>query len=403
MGGIIKKIFHRGKKKNVAPIPDNLFVSLMSAVTDADIAANRRLTQRMKTHVWRTPPTSFMFFTLCCTDFLAGGFKTHMDLIYAIYKKLHAKIYVCLVPEPYPADLELFYAGLKKYYPDLQLQVLSIDQAHNTDTDVCIALNVATIEAIRYNRCREKYLHAMDYEPMFFASGVESAIFDFIYSQGFFTFTNSMALKKIYSDMNPGTPVFRYVPGIDSIYFGARPARGDDMPRRIVVYARPAVPRNAFALLVPVFKSVKREFGDNVEIILVGQNFDVERYGLAGICTNLGKLNSLDDLAALYKTCDMGISLITTPTFSYMHLQLMASGACLVTNGQSGVGDLLVDGENAVVVPPVPSIMADRICQLLRRPDRLQKIARNGRQTVAEYNWDKCFDSIIDFIVGPKD
>lgn len=400
MSNLIKKIFHKKHKRKYV---DNLFVTCTNNITVTDILNNRAFTDNMKKHVWHQPPKSFMFFSLCSLDFLAGGFKTHMDLIDAIHKKLDAKIYICFIPSVAPDILEKFQCGMAKYYPGLQMEIVSVDMAHTIRTDVCISLGIATGEAIRYNLCREKYLHAMDYESLFYSSGTESTITDFLYSQGFFVFTNSLALKKIYQDKNPNTPVFRYVPGIDAIYHPRAGKIGQSDNIRLVVYARPGIPRNAFSLLVPVFKSLKREFADMLEIILVGQSFDLDEFELSGVCTNLGKLNSLDELAQLYRTCDMGISLITTPTFSYMHLQLMASGLCLITNEQSGVQDFLHDGENAVVVPPIPNIISHRISDLIKHPSKMHRIAQNGYNTVCDFSWDKCFNSIIEFIINPKE
>lgn len=400
MSKLIKKIFHKKSKRTYH---DNIFVTCTQNLTMADIVANRKFTDNMKKHVWQTPPKRFMFFSLCSLDFLAGGFKTHMDLISAIHNRLGAKIYICFVPDVAPEILARFRTGVKKYYPDLDMEIVSVDAAHNIETDVCISLGVATGEAIRYKKCKEKYLHAMDYESMFYSSGTESTITDFLYSQGFYVFTNSAALKTIYQRLNPTTPVFRYVPGIDDIYHPTPIKETNSNTIRLVVYARPGIPRNAFSLLVPVFKTLKQQFPDILEIILVGQSFDISDYGLGGICTNMGKLNSLDELAQLYRSCDMGISFITTPTFSYMHLQLMASGLCLITNDQAGIQDFLVDGKNAVVVPPIANIIASRIGELIHNPKKMRSIADNGCKSVSGFTWDKCFASIIDFIISPKD
>ncbi|MBR2510932.1 MAG: glycosyltransferase [Alphaproteobacteria bacterium] len=399
MSKLLRKIFH---KKHKSLYHENAFVTWTKNLSMSDIEANRKFTKNMQGHVWKTPPKRFMFFSLCSLDFLAGGFKTHMDLMQAIHDRLNAKIYICFIPEASEKRIEQFNLGMQKYYPNLNAEIVSVNMAHNIETDVCISLGMATSEAIKYNKCKEKYLHAMDYEALFYSSGTESTITDFLYSQGFYVFTNSLALKKIYQNLNPGTPIFRYVPGIDEIYYPDSHKKTNTSKFKMVVYARPGIPRNAFSLLVPVFKSLKQEFMDKLEIILVGQTVKLSDYGLKGVCTALGKLNSLSDLAQLYRSCDMGISLITTPTFSYMHLQLMASGICLITNDQCGVSDFLEDGKNAVVVPPVANIIASRISELIRDPEKMHSIAHNGQKTVAGFTWDKCFGSIIDFITQPK-
>lgn len=400
MSSFIRRIFKKNKHKHNS-YNIGSYVQLVDSIKDADIENNKIFCRNMLNHKWAETPKNFMFFNLYSLEFLAGGYKTHMDLISYIYTKLKAKIYMCFVPDITSEQRIAFEEQLHKFYPDLHITILSIHDAHQITTDVCISLGIATVEAIKYQKCKEKYLHAMDDETLFFPSGSESTILNFLYSQGFFVFANSEALKEIYAQKNINTPVYHYIPGIDSRYCPTNKAK-NNRTYKIIVYARPAVSRNAFSLIVPVIKRLKDEFGRKIKIELVGQDFDVGKYGLHGLCVNLGRLSSLDRLAEVYRESDIGISMITTPTFSYLHLQLMASGVCLVTNQQAGVKNFLFDKKNAVVVPPIPNIISSRIANLLNNPDQMRAIANNGNATVKDFTWDKCFSSIINFITKPK-
>lgn len=397
---MLKKLFrfmhHKRKYK------DNLFVKCVDDLTQKDIITNQTFVKNMYNHVWSEPPKSFMFFSLYSLDFLAGGYKTHMDLINAIHNRLNAKIYICFVPEQSDEKIAEFKRGLIKYYPELNVTILSINDAQKTETDVCISLGLATVQAIKYDKCKEKYLHAMDNEALFWSSGTESAITDFLYSQGFYVFANSVGLKHVYQQHNPNAMVLQYRPGIDDIYYPESQKKFIKDKYKLIIYARPAVPRNAFALIVSVIKLLKNNIGDKLDILLVGESFDLDKYGLKGLCTNLGRFNSLKELSELYRSCDVGISFITTPTFSYLHLQLMSSGVCLVTNENVGSSDFIIDEKNAIVVPPIPNVIASRIADVINNPKKLEKISCEGRKTVQNFTWDRCFDQIIDFIVQPK-
>lgn len=395
---MLKKLFRF--KRHI--YKESLFVQCVNDLTSEDIEQNKKFVKNMYKHVWQKQPKSFMFFSLFSLEFLAGGYKTHMDLISAIHNKLNAKIYICFVPEQSDENIVKFNSCLKKYYPDLDVTILSIKEAQQTETDVCISLGIATAQAIKYNKCKEKYLHAMDNEALFWVSGTESTITDFLYSQGFYVFANSAGLKNVYQQHNPDSVVLQYRPGIDDIYYPDLQKSFVKDIYKMVIYARPSVARNAFKLVVPVIKTLKKRFGDKLEILLVGENFDLAKYGLNGVCTNLGRFNSLIELSNLYRTCDIGISFITTPTFSYLHLQLMASGVCLVTNENVGSRDFIVDDKNAIVVPPVPNVVAERIEKILNNPKKLKQIACAGHVTVEDFTWDKCFDQIINFIIRPK-
>lgn len=125
-----------------------------------------------------------------------------------------------------------------------------------------------------------------------------------------------------------------------------------------------------------------------MEIYSVGEDYEPSRYALDGVVVNLGVFSDMNRLAEIYRDADIGVAFISTPTYTYQHLEYMASGLGLIANNQPGVSDFLKDGENAVLCPAFPSLAAAKIVELINNPDKLEKISKAGLATVQEFTWE---------------
>jgi glycosyltransferase involved in cell wall biosynthesis len=65
----------------------------------------------------------------------------------------------------------------------------------------------------------------------------------------------------------------------------------------------------------------------------------------------------------------------------------MASGMATVSNENQWTTWLLRDGENALLSPPIPSLVAERIGRLVDDRDLRARIARAGAERVAAVDW----------------
>ena len=118
---------------------------------------------------------------------------------------------------------------------------------------------------------------------------------------------------------------------------------------------------------------------------------------------NLGLLGSLDEVADLYRKCDIGLVFMFTPHPSYQPFEYMACGCATVTNINESNLWLLKDKENAILTEPVISCVADNIIKLLNNDDMRNRIVENGLKTVEKVNWDDELEKIIEFIKNPLD
>ena len=130
-------------------------------------------------------------------------------------------------------------------------------------------------------------------------------------------------------------------------------------------YARPSTARNSFGLGLAALIALERVHRDRVEIICAGENWSPAQFGLTGRIRNLGVLGSLDDVAALYRSCDIGLVFMHTKHPSYQPFEFMASGMATVSNINPATNWLLRDGENCLLTPPLPTPTAERLGRLM--------------------------------------
>jgi len=128
---------------------------------------------------------------------------------------------------------------------------------------------------------------------------------------------------------------FVFEPTINDGLRGAlEAARSDPRPRkkRIVVYARPSTPRNAFALVCEGLRAWAWSDPRALEWEIVAPGELTGELDLGPLkLRSLGKL-SITDYADLLATSALGVSLMVSPHPSYPPLEMAAMGMSVVTN-----------------------------------------------------------------------
>jgi glycosyltransferase involved in cell wall biosynthesis len=156
---------------------------------------------------------------------------------------------------------------------------------------------------------------------------------------------------------------------------------------RVFFYGRPTNPRNAFGLGLAALRRLKQTHGERVEIVCAGEDWSPGQYGMADVLENLGMLEDLDAVANLYRTCDIGLVFMFTRHPSYQPMEFMASGMATVSNENPWTAWLLRDGENALLAPPVPSLVAERIGRLVDDRELRKRIGRAGVEQAGRTSW----------------
>jgi glycosyltransferase involved in cell wall biosynthesis len=167
---------------------------------------------------------------------------------------------------------------------------------------------------------------------------------------------------------------------------------------RVFFYGRPKTSRNAFGLGIAALAQLKRDYGERVEVICAGENWNPSQFGLAGKISNLGVLQSLDEVAALYRSCDIGLVFMFTKHPSYQPFEFMASGMATVSNINPATTWMLRDGENCLLTPPLPTPTAERLGRLVVDSELRGRIAAAGMKEVGRYRWEEQIEAVWEAI-----
>jgi glycosyltransferase involved in cell wall biosynthesis len=184
-----------------------------------------------------------------------------------------------------------------------------------------------------------------------------------------------------------GNPAVSFLPAVDTDRFHP-PATARTHDRvRIFFYGRPWVARNAFALGLRSLRLVKERYGRRVEILCAGGDWSPGQYGVADIIDNLGMLDSLDAVAELYRSCDVGLVFMLTRHPSYQPLEFMASGMATVSNTNPHTAWLLRQEQNALLAPPIASLVAEQLGRLVEDRKLRERLVAAGLDQVRGVRW----------------
>jgi len=259
-----------------------------------------------------------------------------------------------------------------------------IDSLPKSDLAFCTFWTSAYL-MLRFNKTKRKYYFIQDYEPLFYPGGSTYALAESTYRFGFRGLVNTPGLLAAVNTRH-GMNGISFIPAVDeSVYYPAKNKKKSNKVR-IFFYARPNNPRNAFNLGILIIQSLIIKYGSKIEIVTAGAKWDEKDYGLKGHIINFGLLGSLEEVAELYRSCDIGFVYMLSKHPSYQPFEFMASGMATVTNNNEDNLWLLRDGENCLLGEPSPADMADKIGQLIDNKMLREKIARNGYKSLG-YTW----------------
>lgn len=302
------------------------------------------------------------------------------------------------------ADVDALQSEIAVTFPNLgsaELVLFDLDRDRvedlpATDIGVCTFWASAYL-LLRFNQAKRKYYFIQDYEPLFYLPGSTSALAESTYRFGFTGIVNTPGLLHALRARHAVAGV-SFVPAVDSRYYYPAPERQDGRVR-VFFYARPGQPRNAFELGLLVIEELLRRHGDRIEVVTAGSEWDEGRFGLGSRITNLGLLGSLEEVGALYRTCQIGFVYSLSKHPSYQPFEFMASGMATVTNRNEDTFWLLRDGANCLLAEPSPASMAEKLGLLIEDRPLRERISRGGLASV-ETDWDPQIERIWGYVAN---
>jgi GT2 family glycosyltransferase len=260
----------------------------------------------------------------------------------------------------------------------------NLDDLPECDIAIC-TFWVSAYLLLKFNKAKRKYYFIQDYEPLFYQAGSTYALAESTYRFGFRGLVNTPGLLAAVNQRH-GMEGISFIPAVDQTQYRPLTYQRADKKVRVFFYARPHNPRNAFNLCVDIMKGLIEKYGDKIEIITAGANWSEADFGLKGKILNLGLLKSLDEVADLYRNCDIGFVYMLSKHPSYQPFEFMASGMATVTNNNEDNLWLLKDGVNCLLSEPSPAAMIEKISLLVEDKKLRGEIAKNGLESLG-YTW----------------
>jgi glycosyltransferase involved in cell wall biosynthesis len=277
-------------------------------------------------------------------------------------------------------------------------KIEDIDKLPPSDIAIC-TIWISAYVLLRFNKTKIKYYFIQDYEPLFYVAGSTSALAESTYRFGFKGIVNTPGLLTAVNREH-GLEGKSFIPAVNKNLYYPDPNR-DNNKVRIFFYARPSNPRNSFNLGVLTIKKLIDTFGNGIEIITAGAEWDESEYGLKGKIKNLGLIKSLEDVAGLYRSCHIGFAYMMNKHTTYQMMEYSASGMATVMNNNEDHHWLHVDGKNCLLAEPSPSAMAEKIGMLVKDESLRNRLVEEAQKSLS-YTWDQQTEMIWNEIRNNK-
>jgi glycosyltransferase involved in cell wall biosynthesis len=168
-----------------------------------------------------------------------------------------------------------------------------------------------------------------------------------------------------------------------------RAAWGADEATRVLTCVGRLAPEKNLGLLVEAFRAM-RAIDPALKLVLVGDG--PARTTLQAACPEavFAGLRSGEDLAAHYASADLFLFPSLTETFGNVVTEAMASGLAVLAFDCAAAGQLILDGDNGIVVPPDrPEAFIAAACRLAGDPALGPSLARQAVATAHRLSWEQ--------------
>lgn len=259
-----------------------------------------------------------------------------------------------------------------------EIRIYDRDTGVDASTQAIFATGWETAYPVFLDRTEaRRFYFIQDYEASFYPLGSESLLAENTYRFGFHGISAGGWLAKKLHD--------EYGMTMDHFDFAVDKSRYHVTnlgPRHeVFFYARPVTSRRAFEFGLLVLEEFARLEPD-VVINLAG--WDVSNWEIPFAYTNLASLE-ISQLNEVYNRCAAGL-VLSLSNMSLLPLELISSGVAPVVNDAPN-NRLVSDNPNIEYVPLSPKRIAERMAEVLRRDDAVER-SRAMSASVAKIDWE---------------
>ncbi len=296
-------------------------------------------------------------------------------------------------------DISPMWGQIHRYFPNLTKEdflPLSEDCAKLPGADIAVGTFwPSAYHLLKMRDITKKVLLVQDYEPAFYPAGTEYALAENTLRMPFNRLYNTPGLLT-YIERNypvPGKSAY-FTPACDARYaFCPKPLKP---PYRVLFYARPDAPRNAFGLCVAFARTLKAKYGNDIELVCAGGRLSQGEKELFGGCCTFAGVVPYEELPEFYGAFHFLVSFMLSKHPSYLPFEAMACGCAAIVNQNEANLWLLKDGENCLMAQAAVQPMMDAFERGLET-QTYQRILSEGLRTVRSTTWEGEMEKIAAF------
>lgn len=264
-------------------------------------------------------------------------------------------------------------------YPDLkaEMRVYRPEEGITGEYDAVFASDWETAYAVhRYPGKAKRFYFTQDFEPAFYPWGSDYVLAENTYRLGFHAISAGKWLsEKLQAEYGMTADYYDYAVDRQHYRITNTNKRSD-----VLFYARPPTPRRATEFGIMVLAELLR-LRPHTRVHMVG--WDMSSYNIPFKYINHRALD-IAQLNAIYNQCAAGLVLSLT-NMSLLPMEIMSSGVVPVVNDASNTRGVF-DNSNIEFVPMSPRAMAEKIMQIIDRPDAIEH-AQYIAESVAQMDW----------------
>jgi hypothetical protein len=210
-----------------------------------------------------------------------------------------------------------------------------------------------------------------DYEPGFYPWSSRYALAEATYhdADGMVAVFNTKMLRSFFEAEGYRFPyAYSFEPTLNpALRETIDRARKTPKEKRVLIYGRPGVDRNAFAVIVMALRNwLASHHGMDWTFVSAGEMHPPVELGYGKQLTSLGKL-SLAEYSNELARASLGISLMISPHPSYPPLEMAAFGILVITNKYKSKDLSALNGNIVSVASVDPQMLAEKMEQCVRQ------------------------------------
>lgn len=370
-----------------------------------DLIANEEVISKQEKYFGHKISSAIWFVPYIPFAYYGGILTIYRFCNYLIDKGITVRLSIRDCPEE---EQNEYINRIRKTFPNLDQAEIFFQKTINDvdkipDSDISFATDwPSAYSSLSFNRVKIKHYFIQDYEPLCYQAGTIAGLAELTYELGFIPIVNTKGLYEYYSKKHNHSRGVFFHPAVDKNIFHSQGNRvaNESLPTRIFYYCRPNSGRNGFTLGISSLKRIKERWENRVDIVLAGSIYNdplLDQY--PGYFNKLGLL-PYENTGDLYRKCHIGLVTMYTPHTSYLPLELMACGVCVVTNKSDAKDWLIQDSYNGLYSKPIISEMESKIDTLIENGNLRREISSNAVKFLSNFSWDDSLEKIYMFLTN---